>query len=573
MGSSQGSGRVTAPEPTIAPISTLAHRVLSGEIVLPKYQRAFVWEPEQVLYLLDSVRRNYPIGSLLMWRTSDRRLASGHEIAGLTAVPQVSGAPVQYVIDGQQRLASLVGAMHGQGARWRIGFDLAREEFLYLTEETPAGAHVIPVRDLDSAGSMMAWVLRDRPTDEHVQRAQALSDQFRGYQVPVVTMLEVTEEDSARIFERINSTGTRMDIVDLVRAGTWSNDFDLKEEIEKLLQVLDRKRYGRVDTKTMLRTISAAAGLGFSTKSIQDLRRLDRAELQDAVTEAGKAAARAVDFLFTQIRTPRAEALPYYNQFAVLVELFRQLSKPSADQYAAISRWFWLTASSEYFKGWRESQMTADLDAVSAFANGQATEIETGAALPRDVLWQRTQFSRANAPTKLHVLLMSYEKPVDLNTGQALDTDKALAGQNDKQFHHFFPRAFLKRCGVSAARANVCGNLIMLSAITNNNVSDSPPSVYLRDLIDWHGEDTLRARLRTCLIEEDAYQAALRDDYEGFLRARSRTLHARLIGLIGSAAEGSDDLRPDVTSMGPEESVEPDPVTDDAEPFDRDSAD
>ncbi|MFE1027194.1 DUF262 domain-containing protein [Streptomyces sp. NPDC058818] len=34
--------------------------------MLPKFQRGFVWTPEQVLYLLDSVRRNYPVGSLLM---------------------------------------------------------------------------------------------------------------------------------------------------------------------------------------------------------------------------------------------------------------------------------------------------------------------------------------------------------------------------------------------------------------------------------------------------------------------------------------------------------------------------
>lgn len=67
MGTSPASAaRVRAPEPTIAPIASLASRVLTGDIVLPKFQRAFVWAPQQVLYLLDSVRRNYPIGSLLI---------------------------------------------------------------------------------------------------------------------------------------------------------------------------------------------------------------------------------------------------------------------------------------------------------------------------------------------------------------------------------------------------------------------------------------------------------------------------------------------------------------------------
>ncbi|MFF0478992.1 DUF262 domain-containing protein [Streptomyces sp. NPDC004284] len=563
------AAQVRAPEPTIAPITSLASRVLTGDIVLPKFQRAFVWTPQQVLFLLDSVRRNYPIGSLLMWRTT-AKLASGHEIAGLDTVPQHEGAPVHYVLDGQQRLASLVGALHGSGPVWEIAYDLEREEFLHLTEEAPTGPHIMPVRHLTSVGAMMSWILQDNPNEELQRRAQALSEQFSHYQVPIVTLLDVSEEDSARIFERINSTGTSMDIVDLIRAGTWSKDFDLKDEIEQLLQVLDAKKYGRVDAKTMLRTISAAAGFGFSTKSIHELRGLNRQQLHAAVEEAGKAAARAVDFLSTQIGTPQAEALPYYNQFAVLVETFRQLPKPSAAQYDAVARWFWLTASGEYFKGWRESQMGPDLAAVTEFAAGRSTEIETGAALPRSVLWQRAQFSRQNAPSKLLVLLMSYEKPLDLNTGRHIDVADALSWQNSKQFHHFFPRAYLKSQGVSAAKANVCGNLIMLSAITNNWISDRRPSAYLKDLAHWHGEDKLRARLRTCFIEEDAYQAALRDDYDGFLRARSETLHRRLMELIGSAAGSSDG---GVLSV-PTPRAEPDPAeATDSEPLDRDSVD
>ncbi|MCX4592268.1 DUF262 domain-containing protein [Streptomyces sp. NBC_01549] len=542
---------------------------MSGDIVLPKFQRAFVWTPQQILYLLDSVRRNYPIGSLLMWRTT-AKLASGHEIAGLDTVPQHEGAPVHYVLDGQQRLASLVGALHGSGAIWEIAYDLEREEFLHLTEDAPTGPHIIPVRDLTSVGAILSWIQRDKPSDELQRRAQALSEQFAHYQVPLVTLLDVSEEDSARIFERINSTGTSMDIVDLIRAGTWSKDFDLKDEIEQLLQVLDAKKYGRVDAKTMLRTISAAAGFGFSTKSIHELRGLDRQQLQTAVADAGKAAARAVDFLSTQIHTPQAEALPYYNQFAVLVELFRQLPKPTAAQYDAVTRWFWLTASGEYFKGWRESQMGPDLTAVTEFAADRSKEIETAAALPRSVLWQRAQFSRQNAPSKLLVLLMSYEKPVDLNTGRIIDVADALSWQNGKQFHHFFPRAYLRKEGVKAGKDNVCGNLITLSAITNNWISDRRPSAYLKDLVGWHGEDVLRERLRTCLIEEDAYQAALRNDYDAFLRARSETLHRRLLELIGSAAGSSGDANAFTPSPDPEPDA---PVADGSEPLDRDSVD
>lgn len=296
------------------------------------------------------------------------------------------------------------------------------------------------------------------------------------------------------------------------------------------------------------------------------MRDLSRQELECAVESAGAAAKLAVDFLTTQIRTPRANALPYYNQFAVLVETFRQLPKPSAAQFDAIERWFWLTASGEYFKGWNSRQMADDREAVGAFAQGESADIEVGAGLPRSVLWRRSQFRTTNAPSKLLGLLLAEAHPVDLRHGRRIDTDKALSWQNDKEFHHFFPRAFLKRQGLGQNRANVCANLIMLSSVTNIYISDQPPSVYLKDLCETQGRATIRARLATCLVDDTAFEAALRDDYEGFQQARSETLHQRLMQLIGTSAEGVGEyvaVPDEAESIG--DSAE--------EPVDRDSAD
>lgn len=172
--------------------------------------------------------------------------------------------------------------------------------------------------------------------------------------------------------------------------------------------------------------------------------------------------------------------------------------------------------------------------------------------------------------------MLAYEEPLDLVTGQRIDVGRALSWQNDKEFHHFFPRAFLRSRGVNNARANVCGNLVMLSSVSNIWVSDRPPSQYLQDLADIEGEPALRRRLSTCLVEEEAYQAALRDDFDTFLRVRAETLHRRLMGLINSAAEvpnveGTDGAG----AVSNEDRTDPELDTDllDDEPVDRDSAD
>ncbi|MEV7777842.1 DUF262 domain-containing protein [Kitasatospora sp. NPDC088351] len=552
-------------------VAKLADRVLSGDIVLPKFQRGFVWTPQQILYLLDSVARNYPIGSVLLWQTAEE-MASERTVAGLTVDAPRHGYPVNYIIDGQQRLASIFGALHWQPGRdpeskWNIAYDLEQQKFLHLKSFDPAPMNLMPMWLIADPSSFFGRVA-DIEEPELRDRAKQLFSRFSDYQVPVVTLREMSSGEVAKVFERINSTGTDLTIVDLVRAATWSPEFDLKDEIETLLSVLDEKRYGRIDTKTMLRTISAASGFGFSRTDIDRLRELPKEELRGAVEVAAQASRRAVDFLSTQIRAPRAEALPYYNQFAVLADVFRQLPKPSTVQYEALHRWFWLTASGEYFKGWNESQMAADRQAVTAFAEGRATEIEAGAGMPRSVLWRRSAFRRTNAPSKLLALLLAYAAPLDLRTGQRIDVDKALSWQNDKEFHHFFPKAFLKGQGVGAAQANVCGNLVMLSSVSNIWVSDKPPSQYLKDICATDGEKAVRERLASCLVDEDAFQAAMRDDYEAFLRARSETLHERLMALIGSP-EGAlaGDLAPLLEEGGEESDFDPD------EPVDRDSAD
>ena len=51
-------------------ITDLAVDVLDGTIRLPKFQRDFVWTRQQVLDLLDSIARGYPIGSFLLWKST-----------------------------------------------------------------------------------------------------------------------------------------------------------------------------------------------------------------------------------------------------------------------------------------------------------------------------------------------------------------------------------------------------------------------------------------------------------------------------------------------------------------------
>lgn len=103
-------------------IGTILSR-MNQDIFIPGIQRPYVWEPEQIVKLFDSLMRGYPINSFLFWELqpgnfSDwdiyqfvRRFRQGN-IHNETATPDIN-QPVVLVLDGQQRLTSLLIGLMG----------------------------------------------------------------------------------------------------------------------------------------------------------------------------------------------------------------------------------------------------------------------------------------------------------------------------------------------------------------------------------------------------------------------------------------------------------------------------
>ncbi len=98
-------------------------------LLIPDLQRPYVWRPGAVINLIDSLLRGWPFGTLLLWsfgwRPTDtvdmphRRFWKEVDRTGLTDGAMVDGAalpmptPARMVLDGQQRLQSLLLAVGG----------------------------------------------------------------------------------------------------------------------------------------------------------------------------------------------------------------------------------------------------------------------------------------------------------------------------------------------------------------------------------------------------------------------------------------------------------------------------
>ena len=176
--------------------------------------------------------------------------------------------------------------------------------------------------------------------------------------------------------------------------------------------------------------------------------------------------------------------------------------------------------------------MSRDKSAVESFIKGLTSEISIGADKPSPNIWRQKAFRADNAHAKLLAIILAHHKPIDLLTGQKIDIAKSLAWTNLKEYHHFFPRDYLTIHGVDASKANSLANIVMLTSVSNKQVSNRAPSDYLRDVQSASG-NALDKWLESNLISKDAFQASLNDDYDGFLAARCETIDSIVADLTG----------------------------------------
>ena len=529
------------PKPEVQRIEVLASRILDGDILLPKFQRAFVWDRTQILELLDSIMNNYPIGSVLLWLTT-QRLRSEKNIAGLAIKDRALEYPVNYLLDGQQRLSSICGALfwdsQDKNSQWNVAYDLRKQQFFHANTLADLTLHQVRINKLPDAAAFFKHVagLDTLTSDDKLllkERAEELFKRFKDYSIATVTLSDMPIGSVAPIFERINSTGTRLTMVDLMRAATWSEEFDLVDSIdEDILGALKDKGFGSIDRKSVLRNFSAASGRSFTADGIDDLRNCNISELKNAAQTTLDAYRRAVDFFATEMKVPNSNVIPYVNQVVVIAEFFRVCPNPTKSQRDEITRYFWKTSLTGYFSGWNTGQMAADKKMLEEFSEGIISALSTHEAMPTDEIWRVRQFRLNNAHAKLLALLLAEQGPRDLLTGQKVTLDQALAWENDKEYHHIFPKSFLKQRGVASQMANCVANFAMITSSSNKLISNSRPSEYFKKVRSELGAD-FSAVMASNLISDEAMVAAMQDDFDAFISARSVTLHAATRKLCG----------------------------------------
>ena len=455
-----------------------------GGFWLPNIQRAFVWSEEQTCRLFDSILREYPISTLLVWKTRSNircrkfidNFRPEHRNHLSDFYVSENDKKKCLVLDGQQRLQSLFIGLKGSyegrelfldilsgevaapdDVKYRFAFRKADQiHFPWIKFKnlvfSDGNSFTATQKIIEQADRELTEVEKDK-IGRHVAIVFKAfhSDDGIGYQELDSTEnpLLYTEDDVVEVFIRANSGGTRLgksDLLFALLASTWD---DANERMEILLDELNR--HGFAFTRDfVLKTCLTLLGHG-ARYEVEKFRKPGvREEIENKWDSIVASISDVLDFVRGKTFIRCDKALPSYLVLIPLIHMRFHFNDAwrrarDVDQYllrSSLSGAFGGTPDQLIDELVREINRASDFDLNEAF--GVIRSQNRSLELTEDRLW-----SMGYGSDTIHLLFNLWYR--DFNYTPAYEN-------NLPQIDHIFPQSALRRVKTinpSTGRMNV----------------------------------------------------------------------------------------------------------------------
>ncbi|MFA0749978.1 MAG: hypothetical protein SLRJCFUN_000381 [Candidatus Fervidibacter sp.] len=538
-------------------VREIVKRAVSKDVDIPEFQREFVWDPEQVKLLAESLYRDYPIGSFLLWDSSD------YQEAKTAKGSQAS----LWIVDGQQRITALC-LLLGQKPYWwpdAQDWNKALERYDVMVNLMPEEgddrlefALPNPIRRRDPR-----WVsVRQILSEENVERLTLLAHetaeriatepdeflkvfgqiharlqrlwQIRERDIPII---KISHEvgDVAEIFARLNRAGTRVKEADVVFAlAAVRNPGWVREDYLPFRNDLEERGWD-LDAGIFIRTMT---GIGSGRARLKEVPKdFWNSENLRNVWERTRESITDVLRRLAEFGITSDELLPSTNSLIPLFVLHHRWGKHSDYAFPRALRWFLLANWDGRYSGSAITALNEDVRTIAEAPSFEAAleslekRLRVSSEVPEDDFRARYDQAGSRFLRLMLWLLLFHRNASDWVDGTRLGYDKTgspITAGFQPQWHHIYPRSVLRKAGRRDDDIHALANITVLNEQTNvKRLAGKEPWRYIRE----HkiSRESLETHLIPARFAEAVETGRLEEqwavrNYDDFIRERAQLL-------------------------------------------------
>jgi len=379
-------------------------------LFLPHIQRPFVWEWQQIVRFMDSLLKNYPIQTLLFWRTnaeikSRKFLDDFVDDADLSPLydKEISrnGNDKTLVLDGQQRLQSLFIVYNGtfEGHDIYINLTKGAEEiddglnYEIIKSKESLALPYFRIKDLvanrknindtiddindklcSSTETHDEKRARERLVRRTLSQLNAILFEERFFwieELDGVANSEIDYKAVLDVFIRVNSGGTKLEASDLMFAIMKESWNEVEVNIEQIVHNLNSSGRLHLDKNFVLKTLLLIIGKGpelrtsVFTGADSDVT---LSQLEQVWDGAEKALLQMKDFVYNELGLYSERVIRSYNALIPLVEYLYNHPSPTPDDRQLMKSYYYCSQFFNWYSS-RTDQILSGCHRIIATAS------------------------------------------------------------------------------------------------------------------------------------------------------------------------------------------------------------
>lgn len=533
------------PVPGEILLDGIKYQIETGILKIPQFQRNFVWSIEDSAKLMDSVIQGYPVGSFIIWKTKEK-LHTVKNIGNLSFPDVSTNDYIQYVLDGQQRITSIYASIKGCVITRENGV-LEDYSKIYVDLCAQDDAAVV-ITDISGRDPLECISLSELMNAELIHLARKYGEreellakidkyrkQLNGYRFPKIELEDTPLTVATDIFTRLNNSGKTLSVFEIMCAKMYDEDagFDLYEKRQSQIEKWKTVNYETVPDMTVLQAVAICSQNACGRNDILHLPREDFIQIWDKVD---KAFDNAIDYFKSMYGIPVSKLLPYDSLLVPFVYYFyKHPTKPSGKAKEYLMDYFWRTVIGTRFTEGVVSKLSQDsTDVIDVILSGGEPKYDRGIDLSLENLKANGYFTLGSAYIKGLICLLCSKHPKAFNDGAEVVIDNAWLSQgNSKNYHHFFPKAYMKRTHpeIDENLVNHIANITIVDGYLNKSlIKDKAPATYMAQF--QAGYSNLQDALDTHLIYSADDYGIWGNDYELFFEQRLKAIQDELLDRV-----------------------------------------